>query len=156
VRPTKGLTIIEIMIALAVLGVMVTFIASSLAGSFQLTRENRRSLDATSNTQRILEDIRGQWRDPMRFDTACAEVTLNSAATNFMTVSATSTNLNRLAVATATPAAVATPTTCPGTALAACDTPMKRVIVTAVDSGDATRVLARATLDVNCPTEPRP
>jgi prepilin-type N-terminal cleavage/methylation domain-containing protein len=155
VQQTRGLTIIEIMIALALLGIMVTFIASSLASSFQLTRENRRSLDATANVQRIIEDIRGQWRDPAKFDTACAEVNLNTAATSFMVITAQRNDLNRLAEVVLGPFAISTPGSCTGTALASCEVPMRRVTLRAVDAKDATREFARAVLDINCPTEPR-
>jgi prepilin-type N-terminal cleavage/methylation domain-containing protein len=155
VQQTKGLTIIEIMIALALLGIMVTFIASSLASSFQLTRENRRSLDATASIQRILEDIRGQWRDPIKFDTSCAEVVLNKSTTSFMTITANYNDLDRLAEATTTLASVSTAITCGGTALVKCSVPMKRVTLLAVDSKNASREFARAALDINCPEEPR-
>jgi prepilin-type N-terminal cleavage/methylation domain-containing protein len=155
VQQTKGLTIIEIMIALALLGIMVTFIASSLASSFQLTRENRRSLDATANIQRILEDIRGQWRDPKKFDNTCAEVILNKATTSFMTITAKYNELDRLAEPKTPLASISIATTCGGTALVECVVPMKRVTLLAVDSKNASREFARAALDINCPEEPR-
>lgn len=149
-RPRAGLTLIEILIALALLGVMVSFVVSSLVGSFQITRENRKSIDATTTAQRIVEDIRGQWRDRATFNTGCAGVTLNSANTSYMAVTANQQNLTQAAVLSGTSSAVTTPcgTLSAGTT---CSTPMKRIVVVATDSATPTRTLARVTLDVLCP-----
>lgn len=148
--PKAGLTLIEIIIALALLGVLVSFVVSSLASSFQITRENRKSVDATTTAQRILEDIRGQWSVRGAFNSGCATVTLTPPNSGFMTLSATQQNLTMTAttsgtVVTLTGSCGAIPATAP------CVAPMKRVIVQAIDSADTTRTLARVALDVLCP-----
>ena len=153
---SKGLTIIEVLIALALLGVMVGFVANSLASSFQITRENRKSLDATSAVQRVVESVRGQWQSRGLYGAGCAELTLNQAGSNFMSITATVTKLNAAAETTgaAQPletsgcAALLTTETCVLLA-----EPMKRVIVTAKDTQDTTRVLSTVTLDLVCPVK---
>jgi prepilin-type N-terminal cleavage/methylation domain-containing protein len=153
---TKGLTLIEILIALVMLGVMVSFIASSLAGSFQLTRESRKTLDATANAQRIIEEIKGQWRAPALYDNACADLTLTPQTSSFMTTTITQQNynVNATPVTATTPANVTISSTCPATASATCASPIKRIFVTTTETGTPTKVLARATLDVDCPVRP--
>ena len=147
---TLGLTLIEILIALALLGVLVSFVVSSLAGSFQITRENRKSLDATTTAQRIIEDIRGQWSGSRAiYNTGCATLTLQPANATYMTLSAKSSTLD----ATATTAGTAADVNTCGTisTVTTCVSAMKRVVVTAVDSSNTARTLARVTLDVVCP-----
>lgn len=151
---SKGLTLIEIIIALALLGILVSFVVSSLAGSFQVTRENRKSLDATTTTQRILEDVRGQWNSRATYNTGCANLVLTPANATFMTLSANQQELTAAAVATATPSAALTTPCGALSATTTCVSPMKRVVVVAVDSTNTTRTLSRVTLDVVCPVNP--
>lgn len=153
-RVTKGLTLIEILIALALLGILVSFVVSALASSFQITRENRKSLDATTTAQRILEEIRGQWGDKTVYNTGCANVTLTPPNAGFMTLTATRTDLTLAAVGTGTPAAAVTTPCATLSASSTCTSAMKRVIVVATDTADTTRVLSRVTLDVVCPVFP--
>ena len=156
-RQTKGLTIIEILIALAVLGIMVGFIASSLAGSLKITRENRKSLDATSAVQRVVEAVRGQWQSRGLYGAGCADLNLNQANSNFMAITAKVITLDSSAATSGSETdldtvscnAKRTTDTCKILAQ-----PMKRVIVIAMDTENATRVLSRATLDIICPVNP--
>jgi type II secretory pathway pseudopilin PulG len=156
-RKTTGLTVIEVLIALALLGVMVGFVANSLAGSFKITRENRKSLDATSAVQRVVESVRGQWQSRGLYGAGCAELTLNQANSSFMSIAATVTVLNAAATITGsedpltTTGCTALLTTGTCTALAQ---PMKRLIVTATDAETAGRELSKVTLDLVCPVNP--
>jgi type II secretory pathway pseudopilin PulG len=94
VRRIEGLTIIEVLIALSLLGVMTSLIVSSLTGSFALTRDSRRTLDATTNLQRIVEEIRGQWRQRGFYNAGCVKnVHLNPANAAFLSVSVESRTL---------------------------------------------------------------
>lgn len=147
---STGLTLIEILIALAMLGVMVSFVVTSLVGSFQITRENRKSIDATTTAQRIIEDIRGQWSDRALFNTSCANVTLSPPNAGYLTLNANQQNLTKAAVLSGSAAPLTTPC---GALLAGatCNAPMKRVIVVATDTAAPTRTLARVTLDLVCP-----
>ena len=121
--------------------------------SLRITRESRISVDATTTAQRILEDIRGQWSVRGAFNSGCATVVLQPPNASFMTLSATQQNLEMTA-ATSGAATTLTGTCGAIPATAACVAPMKRVVVQAVDSTAATRVLARVTLDVLCPVNP--
>ncbi len=153
-RQTSGLTIIEILIALAILGVMVGFVASSLASSLQITRENRKSLDATSAVQRVVESVRGQWQSRGLYGAGCADLTLNEASSNFMSITATVATVDTTASTVGSPTALdivscntkRTTDTC-----AVLTQPMKRVVVTAIDTESGTKVLSKVTLDVVCP-----
>jgi prepilin-type N-terminal cleavage/methylation domain-containing protein len=150
---TRGLTLIEILIALVMLGVLVSFIVSSLASSFQLNRESRKSLDATANAQRIIEEIRGQWETPALYDNACVNLTLTPETSSFMSTTITQKdyNVDATPVNASAPTNITVSAACSGTALAACSSPMKRVFVTSTDVAVPTKILARATLDVICP-----
>lgn len=153
-QKTKGLTVIEVLIALALLGVMVGFVANSLAGSFRITRENRKSLDATSAVQRVVESVRGQWQSRGLYGAGCTELALNQAGSSFMAITATVTQLNAAAEITGSASSLKT-TGC--TALLTTGTctdlaqPMKRVIVTATDTETAGRELSKVALDLVCP-----
>jgi prepilin-type N-terminal cleavage/methylation domain-containing protein len=157
VRRTDGLTLIEILIALTMLAIMITFIVQSLAGSFQLTRDNRRALDASAATQRLLEDIRGQWQSRTLFNENCAVLTLNPANSTFMNITAQVGTLP-LGNSTTVPAVTYTNMTTSGCSTPpaltpACGTDMKRVVVTATSTPGTTE-LSRVTLDVPCPENP--
>jgi prepilin-type N-terminal cleavage/methylation domain-containing protein len=164
VRRTNGLTLIEILIALALLGILVSFIVSSLASSFRITKENRKSLDATSAAQRIIESVRGQWRDKKLYANNCAVLVLNPADSQFMSLSAQYLLLNadatKSGTATLTNLVIKTSAGDCGTTTFTCDSataatrldPLKRIVVTATDAVDTTRTLAKVTLDIVCPT----
>ena len=149
-RRTEGLTIIEILIALTLLGILVASIISPIVSSFQLTQASRLSLDATTEAQRIVEDIRGQWLSRAIYDSNCAAITLKSNQTVTLqalnadgTVKTASLPFTKTGCPTAP-----TPNTsnCP-----VASDPMKRVTVTAKNPQDASRVLSRISYDVVCP-----
>lgn len=148
---------IEILVALAMLGILTAFIVSSLAGSFQITRDNRIALDATAATQRLVENIRGQWASRTLFNQGCAVITLNPAGSTFMTITAEYANL-QLANSGSEPTLTYTNVTTsacntPGT-LPACIADMRRVRVRAVTTATPVRELSQATLDVPCGANP--
>lgn len=152
---TVGLTLVEILIAMSLLAIMTGFVVSSLAGSFQITRASRKVLDATSSVQRVLEDVRGQWQMRDRYNPFCAIVDLTPDASPFLTLTATNLSLTASAgtVSGALPEDLIT-SSCvvtPASPAPACITAMRRVVVTAVDTTDSNKVLARAALDVVCP-----
>lgn len=153
---SRGLTLIEILIALSLLGIMTGFVVSSLAGSFQITRASQRTLEATAAVQRVLEEVRGQWQNRTLYDSSCAVIDLSPAASTFLTLTATRLDLTSSASAStgATPMNITTagcptapPTpgsTCPATQR------MQRVVITALDNTDSNRTLASASLDIVC------
>lgn len=156
-QQTNGLTVIEVLIALALLGVMIGFVANSLASSFQITRENRKSLDATSAVQRVVESVRGQWQSRGLYGAGCADLTLNQAGSTFMSIAATVTTLAASAATISSATALDTVSCSTKLTSGTCTVlaqPMKRVVVTATDTENAGRELSKVTLDLVCPVNP--
>ena len=153
---SRGLTLIEILIALSLLGIMTGFVVSSLAGSFQINRASQRTLEATAAVQRVLEEVRGQWQNRTLYDDSCAAVDLSPDASTFLTLTATRLNLTLSASAStgATPMDITTTgcSTAPPTSGDIClaTKRMQRVLVTALDNTDSNRKLASASLDIVC------
>jgi type II secretory pathway pseudopilin PulG len=164
VRRTEGLTIIEVLIALSLLGVMTSLIVSSLTGSFALTRDSRRTLDATTGVQRILEEIRGQWRQRGFYNAGCVKnLNLNPTNAAYLSVSAesqqlelgTTTNptVSVLPVTAQTSQVIGT-SGCQPTAAqhtATCVSEIRRVRVITTNPLENNRELARVELDIACP-----
>jgi prepilin-type N-terminal cleavage/methylation domain-containing protein len=149
-QATKGLTLIEILIALVLLGFIVTAITQPIVSSFQIARTNRLSLDATSEAQRIIETIRGQWQSPSLYDSNCAVVTLGANKTVTLrqlnsdgTVQAGTITFISSGCGAATTTG---PNPCPNT-----QAPMKRVTVAVNDVSAPTRNLSTINFDIVCP-----
>lgn len=149
-QPTKGLTLIEVIIALALLGVLVTAIVSPIVGSFQIARTNRLSLNATSEAQRIIEAIRGNWKSPSLYDSNCAPVVL-AANQSVSLTPLTSEGTVATGTLTFSSSSCAAPTA-PGVAICPISvSPMKRISVKVTDPNDTSRNLSTINLDVVCP-----
>ncbi|NJK43656.1 MAG: hypothetical protein HC933_04715 [Pleurocapsa sp. SU_196_0] len=164
-RRIDGLTIIEVLIALSLLGVMTSLIVSSLTGSFALTRDSRRTLDATTNLQRIVEEIRGQWRQRGFYNAGCAKnVNLNPTGAAFLSVSVESRALELSTTTNPTdsilpvtaqsaqnvPTSSCQPTVAQNTA--PCVSAVRRVRVVTLNPLENNRELAHIELDIVCPT----
>ena len=72
---TKGFTIIEVLMAILLLSIIVLLVLGSLTGLFGLSRTTTKQVDASSRTQAVMEEVRGQWLNQNAYDRAC----LNSA-----------------------------------------------------------------------------
>jgi prepilin-type N-terminal cleavage/methylation domain-containing protein len=150
VRRTKGLTVIEVLIALTLLGILVSAIVSPIISSFQLARTNRLSLDATSEAQRIIETIKGQWQSPSRYDANCAVISLTSNQT--VTLAAVNSDGSANATALTFTSSGCTTSTSPGTSACPATQPaLKRVSVRVVDLNNTAKVLSTISFDVVCP-----
>lgn len=66
-----GFTLIEILIALVLVGVLVLVVLAPLTGLFGLTRQSVRQTDATGLAQSVMEDVRGQWQNWGKYDAGC-------------------------------------------------------------------------------------
>ncbi|PNY81529.1 type IV pilus modification PilV family protein [Deinococcus koreensis] len=66
-----GFTLIEVMVATMILGVIITAVLGPLTGMFGLTRKSMAQTDATSVAQATLEDVRGQWLNWGKYDAGC-------------------------------------------------------------------------------------
>ncbi len=58
----RGLTIVELLIATALLGLLITVVVAPLTDLFQMTGRSTRTLSGTTRAQETIEDIQGQWR----------------------------------------------------------------------------------------------
>ena len=61
-KGVQGLTIIELLISMVLLGVLMTAVLAPLTGLFQMTGRSTQTLNATTQAQEVMEHIQGQWR----------------------------------------------------------------------------------------------
>lgn len=59
----QGFTIIEILVAIALLGTLAMVLMATLTGSLNLNSQSQRQLDTATRAQQVLERIRGAWAD---------------------------------------------------------------------------------------------
>lgn len=57
-----GLTVVEMLVATALLGVLATVILAPLTGLFQMTAQSTQTLSVTTHAQEVMEYVQGQWR----------------------------------------------------------------------------------------------
>ena len=57
-----GLTVVEMLVATALLGVLATVILAPLTGLFQMTARSTQTLGVTTQAQEVTEYVQGQWR----------------------------------------------------------------------------------------------
>ena len=72
VQPQQGFTLIEILVAIALLGLLAAVLTSTLTGSLSLNRQAQKQLDTTTNVQQLLEKVRSAWATQDSYDKACA------------------------------------------------------------------------------------
>jgi type II secretory pathway pseudopilin PulG len=138
-RRTNGLTVVEALMAVLLLGVLIVVVLGPLPGLFGLVRDSDQALGMTTTAQEVIEVIRGQWRDPDRYHRTCLEgVVIPDHVT--VTVWALDRHANVTGTLTLGPCGGGLPAVIP---------PIKRVSVE-VESLDG-RQRARVTLDI-----PRP
>ena len=150
----EGFTLVEILMSVAVLGLLMVILTSTLTGSLGLNREAQQQLGTTAQAQQLVEQVRGAWTDQDNYDRACALVTIPAGySVNFQALDS---RANVLGTGTAAaPAAIRT-TTCasqgvvnaPGSSPAV-PPPMRRLTVT---SGTG-RQDVTLTLDILTPLE---
>ncbi|WP_200868193.1 type II secretion system protein [Deinococcus phoenicis] len=57
----QGFTILEILVAIALLGILTSVLTATLTGSLSLNRQAQKQLDTTSNAQQVMENVRNAW-----------------------------------------------------------------------------------------------
>lgn len=67
----QGFTVIEILVAIAMLGILAAVLTATLTGSLSLNRQAQRQLDTTSNVQQVMENVRNAWNVLGNYDSAC-------------------------------------------------------------------------------------
>lgn len=65
---TKGLTLVEVLISLGVLGIIMVAAASGIVNSSQVSRENRINAQAAQYAQAVLERYRILWADASNYN----------------------------------------------------------------------------------------
>ena len=58
----QGLTIVELLIAMVLLGLLATTLLAPLTGLFEMTGRSGQTLGTTAHAQAVMEHIQGQWR----------------------------------------------------------------------------------------------
>lgn len=75
-----GFTLIEVLIAVALMTFLVLVVTQSLLPVFASTREARLQVSINQQAQSVIEAIRAAWQDPVNFRRTCAPITLPSHA----------------------------------------------------------------------------
>lgn len=70
-KSIQAFTIIEILVAILIFGVLTTALSMTLTGSLKLNQQSQDQLSTTSGTQRVMEDIRQSWLNQANYDLAC-------------------------------------------------------------------------------------
>lgn len=139
-----GFTLIEVMVATMILGVIITAVLGPLTGMFGLTRRSMSQTDATSVAQATLEDVRGQWLNWGRYDAGCVT---GDAFPATVSVSVQNLDAQLTPVGSSTSLARSTPADCPsstGPRLApapAASPALRRLTVTATVGGRASTLI---------------
>lgn len=162
-KHSSGFSLVELLVSIVIMGLLITFVLSPLAQLFQNTSKSSQTLQVTTETQQVVEYIRGQWRaypisldednvdenvaaraaSQSNYDSTCGNLPTNSPGlSSRITVKA----LDRNATETSTLVDNAT-------ALKACGStlntaPLKRVTVTTTNSNN---VRSSVTIDVARP-----
>lgn len=68
-----GFTIIEVLVATAILGVLIGSLVGPLGGLFRMTKRNQQLLDNTTIAQQSIEKIVRDWRDQSKFARSCID-----------------------------------------------------------------------------------
>lgn len=76
----KGMSLIEILIAMAVLTILVTAVAYAVTGMMNITRDSRISAASANYAQAVVERYRTYWRDPTKYFDASVATDPNYSA----------------------------------------------------------------------------
>ena len=80
---TDGFSLIEVLAATVILGVLITVVLAPLTNLFKQTGKSGETLQTSTQAQEVLEAIKGQWRTPPTPSTTDASTrTSNDAARN--------------------------------------------------------------------------
>lgn len=69
----SGFTIIEILVAILIFGILMVVLSSTLSGSLKLNQQAQQELGTTSGVQDIIEQIRTSWSVQANYDAACVD-----------------------------------------------------------------------------------
>ncbi len=63
-KSKQGFSLIELLAATVIFGVLLTAVLAPLANLFRNTGSSTRTLQTTTQAQQMLEAVKGQWRAP--------------------------------------------------------------------------------------------
>ncbi|WP_291426071.1 type II secretion system protein J [Deinococcus sp.] len=129
-----GFTIIEVLVALLLFAIIIVVLVPIMIGSLKMNRQTGQQLDTSTRTQQLLETVRGEWADRVKYDKACA-ATLSVPAG----YSVTSQPLDSRAAIVGGSTATNITTTCPAT-IPPSPPAMRRVTVTSGAGPQDTRL----------------
>ncbi len=69
----KGLTLIEVLIALAIFTVLLAAVTQGLLPVFSMTQKSQEQLDANQRAEQALNLIRSEWQDPGKYAATCVD-----------------------------------------------------------------------------------
>jgi len=72
-RRRTGFTIIEVLIATIILGVLIGSLVGPLGSLFRMTKRNQQLLDNTTIAQQSIEKIVRDWQDQSKFARSCID-----------------------------------------------------------------------------------
>lgn len=144
-RASAGVTLVELLVSIVLLGALLAAVAGAVTTIFGATRSAQAGIDANAQAREIVETVRVQWASGpasrAAYDANCIRIALPEGAS--ITVGAV--NLATDAY-TPQPVNVVPPAgSCPGGSYSQ---PLKRVQVTVVRNG---REQSRLTLDLSRP-----
>ncbi len=140
----QGFTLIEILVAIALLGILASVLTATLTGSLSLNRQSQRQLDTATRAQQVLESIRGAWADTSggtissNYERACAPsstVVLNGLSAKYINLNTRAQPINASGTVISTPSGtnVTLSANCAGVSLVqmtgGATYPMRRLIV---------------------------
>ena len=67
----SGFTIVEILVAILIFGILMVVLSSTLSGSLKLNQQAQQELGTTSGVQDVIERIRTSWSVQANYDAAC-------------------------------------------------------------------------------------
>ncbi len=73
-KSEQGFSLIELLAATVIFGVLLTVVLTPLANLFRNTGSSTRTLQTTTQAQQVLEAVKGQWRAPPTPSTTDATV----------------------------------------------------------------------------------
>ncbi len=70
-KPESGFTILEILMAMVLLGVLLIVVLSPMTGLFKMSRGTNNNVSSTMKSQNIMEQIKGVWASQSLYDRDC-------------------------------------------------------------------------------------